>query len=492
LAIPYPDPEPAPAELPSPPIPWQRVLASSLAKNLSAVMAGRAVTILAGLVTLGYAARTLGPAAYGMCAFATAAAAYASILLSPGLTTWGTRTIAQDRSKAGQTLLVVNLLQLALAVVAYAALAGFTVLAISDPTQRVILLLAGLILFTTALGVEWVFAGLELMRINALVGAGIAVATAVALLSLVRSPAEVYYYAAFPAAFGLLAFLAGWGLLYRYRIRLEWPSLATLGAAVVDSLPLGLTMALVTIWLHANHLIVRGFLGTEALGVFAAAFRLVALSWMVPVMLASVFMPRLARVVKERRHRAAQEVRTFVRVHLVIAIPIAATMAAEAPALVALVFGPQYTTAVPLVRVLAVAVVFSFAKASYEHSLIAFSEDRALFRVVAVSCVVAVGGGLVLVPWLGTIGAAAAVAAMHVAGWIAALPALRRITGSFDAGGWVLPLAGAGLAIALSLVLQAAGVPFWIRVAACGAVYLAAVWRYVRSTVSAAAESLTP
>src|SRR5512144_1786795 len=87
----------------------------SFTGNLSAVLVAKGVSFLAGLVTLGYAARTLGPEHYGMWSFATALTAYATLLLAPGLMTWGTRKVAQQREHAGRILVAVNLTQLILA-----------------------------------------------------------------------------------------------------------------------------------------------------------------------------------------------------------------------------------------------------------------------------------------------------------------------------------------------------------------------------------------
>lgn len=74
-----------------------RLPTSPFAKTLPSVAGARVFSIALGPATLGYAARPLGPELYGMCGVAAAAVAYVSIVLSPGLTTWGTRTIPLRR-----------------------------------------------------------------------------------------------------------------------------------------------------------------------------------------------------------------------------------------------------------------------------------------------------------------------------------------------------------------------------------------------------------
>ena len=205
-----------------------RLLTSRFGRNLSALVGARLITILAGLATLGYAARTLGPNLYGNCAFAAAVAAYASALF-PGLATWGTRTIARNRHDAGLTLTVVNLTQFVFAAAVYLGIAAFAVGGISDPVLRDLLLQRlGAVCqrMERRLGVRG--AGKDVgqrMDRGGVCGHGGGPA------GTDRGPSDAAVYAALPAAFGLLGAIAGNFVLWRLRSAIARPSWAALARA---------------------------------------------------------------------------------------------------------------------------------------------------------------------------------------------------------------------------------------------------------------------
>jgi len=228
-------------------------------------------------------------------------------------------------------------------------------------------------------------------------------------------------------------------------------------------------------------LILYAFLGKEAVGVFSAAFRLVAVAGILPTVLGSVFLPRLARLVAMQSDRIGAETAVFARIHMLAGFAVAAVMAAEAPAVVNLVFGAAYAKAIPLVRIFSTAVLFNFAICGYTNCLIAYGRDRVVLLAIAVSCIASVGGGLMMTSLWGYVGAACAVACTDLAGWLASLGAYRRTAGRWNLDVCLGPLAGSIGFVAASFLLQHAGAPLWLRLPACSLAY----WLCVRRSVSA-------
>lgn len=437
-----------------------------------------------GLVALGYPARILGPENFGLVGLGTTLAAYASILLSPGLLTWGMRAVARDRARAGEYLVIVNATQIVLACLSYSALVAYSLLFLPIELERLVVLVCGLTLFNAALSVDWVFNGLELMRVPAWIGTVTATLTVVALFSLVHSPQDILVYAALGPAVSLTSIAISYGvLLRRGRVRLIMPGPGAFRQTLLDSLPLGVMAALVVILHYANNLIVQAYLGTLTLGVFLAAFRLLELTIIVPSVLAAVFLPRLARFVVTNTGAAVRDARVFAQVHMIAAFFIAALMFAEAPTIIDIVYGSKYIGAIELLRVMAVAVIFNYAICGYTNCLISFGRDRVMVMVVVVSAVVAVGGGLWLVPRIGALGAALVVAGIDFSGWLVSLPFYRRTIGTLQFEIWLRPMLG-GLCVTVTcLLLQVVGMPFWIRVPVATLAYVPFVIHDVRSAL---------
>jgi O-antigen/teichoic acid export membrane protein len=437
---------------------------SSLLANLLSVSGATLVSQLISLATLGYSARVLGPEKYGLAAFGVSVLAYATILLSPGLLTWGTRAIARDRTSSGKVLAVINLTQFVLACLSYAALSLYAFTFLSG-LERLVVLLYGLGLFTTALSVDWVFNGLELMRIPSVLGIVQSILYTIGILSLIRSPDDLYRLPLLITAVPLLIT----GILYvilfgRLKVRLNLPSLQDFKTAIFASVPLGLLAVLVKVTNYANNLIVKGYLGSEALGTFFSAFRLVEMVSLIPNIISSVFMPRLSRLVSTDESAARQEALLYARFQMTIAFLFGTMLFGEAPAIVNIIYGTRFIEAGNLLRVMSIGVVFTFAIISYTNCLIAFGKDWVMVLALMSALVATVGGGLILVPMLGSIGAAVAVALLNLSGWLVSLPFYRQVVGSLQLGAWKRPLLGGIFLVAAAFALQRIGVSVWLRI----------------------------
>jgi O-antigen/teichoic acid export membrane protein len=269
--------------------------------------------------------------------------------------------------------------------------------------------------------------------------------------------------------------------LKKMNVRPAWTGPTQFRQALLASLPLGTTVALVVILHYANNLIVRAYLGAAVLGVFLAAFRLLELATTVPGMLSTVFLPRLTRFVVKDVDTAGREARIFAKVHMIVAFFIAAFMLAEAPAIINIIYGAKYTGAVDLLRLMAVAVIFNYAICGYTNCLISFGRDRVMLTVAVVAAVVSVGGGLLLVPRLGAIGAALVVACIDLAGWLVSLPYYRHVVGSLQFRAWIWPVLGAGCITIFSLLFQAVGLSMWVRAPLAMLAYAPFVWQEIRN-----------
>jgi O-antigen/teichoic acid export membrane protein len=429
-------------------------------------------------------ARLLGPNNYGLLGYGVSIAAYATIVLSPGLLTWGTREIARDRAGAGKVLVIVNATQFVLAFLGYGGLVVFGYAFLADPGKRLIVLCCGLVLFSTALSADWVLNGLELMRFPAALSVVNACLTVIALLLLVRSPQDVYVYALIPAATSILMTAVVYIILVkRAKVQFQLPSLEEARKTLIASLPLGGTMALVIVLHYANNLIVQAYLGMTALGVFWAAFRLLELASQIPTVLSTVFLPRLARCAHSAPVVARREALLFAQVHMIAGFLLAAYAFAEAPAIVSILYGSKYVAAVPLLRIMAFAIIFNFAICGYTNCLISFGKDWVMLRAVLACVIISVGGGLMLVPRMGILGAALVVASIDLAGWLVSLPYYRRTIGSLQFRAWLQPLLGGGCIVGACLLMQAIGLPVWVRVPVSAFTYIPFVFKEVQSVL---------
>jgi O-antigen/teichoic acid export membrane protein len=451
----------------------RRLLRSSFSINLLSVLGANILSRLIGLITLGYAARVLGPDNYGMVGFGASIAAYASIFLSPGLITWGTRAIARNQPDAGKQFVIVNTTRAVLALFSYSGLIAFAYLAIEDPVEQKIILLSGLALFNLAFSVDWVFNGLELMRIPALLGVLNVSLSTIGLLLFIRSPESVFVYPLISATSGFVVIVLGYIILSKsIKIKISKPQPVDFRNVIFSSLPLGMMVAIVVILHHANNVIIRAYLGPASLGLFLASYRLLELATIIPSILAHVFLPRLSRLVIQAPESAKREARIFGQIHMSLAFFIAALMFVEAPTIIGVIYGQKYFESINILRLMAFAVIFNYAISGYTNCLISFGKDKVMLMVVLGSVIVSVGGGLLLVPRLGIIGAGIVIAGVDLAGWLISLPHYRHVIGRMNFGIWLRPTMGAVFMVVVSLIFQWMEISMWIRIPVTSFVYV--------------------
>jgi O-antigen/teichoic acid export membrane protein len=409
----------------------RRLLATATLARVRQVATGVALSKALTLLALARAARVLGPESWGLAGSATAAVAYASVLLSPGLTLWGSREIARDRAALSRTLLAVNGAQCALACLAFAALAALITAFVADHTVRAVVAVSASALFLQGLSAEWVFDGLGRAHIPARLQAAASALRLAAVVALCRSPSDVILYAALLPACLAVQTAAGYYLLWR-EVHSGWslPKRAELRRALRSATPLGLSLAVFLLAHNANTLIVQRWLGSRAAGDYLAALRLVEMASVLPGIASTVFRQRLARLRALDAHAAHAEVRLYARLHALAGALLAAFVFSQAPLLIEWLYGEQYTGAVPLLRVFAVAILANYLACGSTHSLIALGHDRAMLRSMAVSGAVSVLAGVLLIPRWGTLGAATAATLIHPVGLLAAWPSYKQAVGS--------------------------------------------------------------
>ena len=432
----------------------KKITQSTFLFNLVSVSGASIISKLIDLTVLGYTARTLGPEKYGLIAFGSSMAAYAGVVIAPGLLTWGTRAVSRDHSKAGIYLTTLNLTQIFLAIIGYGGLFIYSSIGLSG-NERIIVLLSGLRLFASALSVDFIFNGFELMRIPAVLGILSETLNVISLVTLIKSPDDVFRGPLLSLAISLfIIFLEYIWIFYKLKIKLhlaDWPEFRS---AIIAAIPLSITSLLIVVLHYANNLIVKGYLGVEALGIFYSAYHLVELTFMIPSILTGVFLPRLSRLVVSKPDDALKEASIFAKVHMLFGFLIATIFFSEASGIIHFIYGNQYDTAGNLLMIMSISVIFNYAINGYTNCLISFGKDKVMILVVIASTVVAIGGGVVLVPLLGITGAAIATSLIDLAGWLVSLPYYKKAVGSFQVRVWIRPILASIIMVLVGFLLK--------------------------------------
>jgi O-antigen/teichoic acid export membrane protein len=229
-----------------------------------------------------------------------------------------------------------------------------------------------------------------------------------------------------------------------------------------------------TVYHRTGHLLVRWFLGEHALGLYAAAARLVDFVRNLVSIGFVVIVPRFAQSA-DSPNALRRLARFSVAGIAVVGLPLMVGIFATAQVLVPLLLGPQYAESARLLPWLAVYVVVAPLASLFSGTVLyALGKHREYLISTATGAAIAVIAYLVLVPLRGIRGASiafvlgeAVVAA--VAYWLAPLAA-RDV---WNNGLLKVATAGAGLMAVVLVLARALRVPTLAAAIAGGIVYLA-------------------
>jgi PST family polysaccharide transporter len=379
---------------------------------LAPLFASHALGLLIPLLTVPYLARVLRPDGWGPVLMAQALVAWVGLLLEYGADLSGVRAVAAARAKAPLTDPVVRATvwgvqgaKVLLLPLASAVLLGFLGTLEAFRAAPLLALCTAAAALVKGFSPLWYFLGVERLRGALAIDAGARIAGALAVFPLVQGPDDGWKVLAAQGTAGLLATL--W--LTRTLWREAPPPPAGLWTAARHALQSGRTIfayrVMGTIFLHANTLLLGTLAPAASVAAYGGAERVVRAATNLLEPITRALLPRMAFL---HAHDATEAGRLMGRLLPVIigaAALGAAGIVVAAPQLVALLLGPGYDAAVPLMRGLALLlpVVATGTVIGFYWALPA-GRDRLVMTATAIAGVLTIVLVVTLIPRWGAAG----------------------------------------------------------------------------------------
>jgi O-antigen/teichoic acid export membrane protein len=409
----------------------------------------RVAGILITSVTFPYVVRKLGVEGYGLWSYVLAVCAFLEILANPGLTTYASQQLAAHRESAFQ--LVPNIISLRFCASFLALIVLMGVVGVEQRHDvRLLFLIYGTGIFLTNLiGTDYLLNALEMFHVSSGLRIAQQLMYAAGIFLLIRGPKDIYW---LPVAILFSSFItniAGWIFLSRRGLRFSLSFRPSQWRGVlVPSVHYGISSMMSTIYHRMGHIIVRWLLGEYALGLYAAAVRLVDFIRNLVGVFLSVVAPRMARATHSDAEfkRWAQAVLVIV---VVISAPLAIGLMATSHLIVPWILGVKYSPVISLVRWIAPYIITASA-ASLLSGTILYAMGRHREYLISTATGAAAGVLLycILIPALGLTGAALA---FVLAELFVATSAYLLLPGQLR-GLWRSPIIGVSLGSALIML----------------------------------------
>jgi O-antigen/teichoic acid export membrane protein len=208
-----------------------------------------------------------------------------------------------------------------------------------------------------------------------------------------------------------------WRTVFGDRGRGRVPSAAALVALVRRALPFAASGVVANVQTRIGPLLL-GSLSTQAeLGLFAAASRFGSVARLAPQAVFAGALPVFTHEHHRDRVTAARVFHTFDRGLLVVSAAIALGAAVFAAPVLRLVYGPSFVGAAPALQWVGVGLIPLLSNSGRKVFLYASGGEAIVVGWSAAALALQVGLGAVLIPALGSVGAAVSVAAGEAVIW---------------------------------------------------------------------------
>ncbi len=453
--------------------PWMNE-ARRLGRNFAAVTLAQIISQVLAFVVSISVARTLGVEQYGLFVFGFAFPSWFLWLVSFELDSVLAIEVAADRSQAGLYLTAISLLRIPLVILAIALLLVSVQLVLFDPLARAVTLILGAasILGTYASVFRSMFTALERLEFGALVLATERFITTAAVLFLLVSGfgllqiSVVYVFTTVISAALALAIL---------RLRFVWFTRGVSPALLADifrrALPFALEAVVTTFLYTAGPILATVLASSEATGSFNAAFSIV-LALLTPLTLYhAVVLPTMSRLYHETRDSVRSLIQRGQKLAFVVGLPIAVGGWIYAPRIMEIMFGSAFLASAESFRVLVLVAASASATIGMGAALSAAGKQRLNLGIGTLGTGANLILCIVLIPYLGAVGAACAFLAADVLMVVPTWIAIRRIFGSLHFSRVVLrPALSVGTMVVVLSVLP--DLPLWIMILIGAGIYL--------------------
>ena len=229
--------------------------------------------------------------------------------------------------------------------------------------------------------------------------------------------------------------------------------LAVWRAILRDVLPYALAAAVGLIYFRLAVILMSYISSEYETGIYSTAFRIVEVAGVLPWLAVSAGFPILARAARDDAHRLRYALQRLFESSTLLGVAIALGIAVGAPFAIQVVAGDGFEDAVPVLRLLGVALVTSFLVATWSFALLSLRAHRELLICNAIAAVATAVGVVALEPLAGAEGAAIATVGGEGLLALSYALALRRRRPDLTPGLAVLPKIAVAAAIGGAAVL---------------------------------------
>lgn len=388
---------------------WRMTLLKAVAHNTLTQVIGKAVSTVLGVAVVFLVTRALGPSGYGEYTTVITFLSFFGIVADLGLTLITAQMISERGADERRIVGTIFSFRALTALVAYGVAPIAALFTDYSAAEKIGIVITAWSFFFVSMQqtLQGVFQKNLVMKFPMIAE----VCGRVALLAVTAYGA----WRGEPLWWFLSAVVIGnvvnFAFVWFYARRIVPFSFAWDGAVVRETMqrswPIAISIVFNLVYLKADTLILRSVGTLEDVGYYGAAYRVVDILMMVPVMMMGVILPIVTRAWTDGDAAAVRRVvqKTF-NAFVVYAVPLLLGGIVIAQPLMELIAGREFAAAGAPLRVLLLAFASATVSTLFGHLIVALQKQRNVIWVYGVDAVLALVAYAVFIPRYGMMGAA--------------------------------------------------------------------------------------
>jgi O-antigen/teichoic acid export membrane protein len=399
-------------------------------KNTTWLFVGEIVMRFLKLILFIYAARKLGTSEWGVFSYALALMSTFEIISDIGVNSVILRETARKTNNVKEYISTSFFLKLFLSFISATALFSLIFFIKNTDAVKILIPITALMLFFDSMG-EFGFSlnrAFEKMELEAMTKiATTALLVVLGFVFILDHPKAISISYAY-----LIAGIVETIIMY-FILRPHFSNLfSTFNKNLIpfifrEAWPLA-TVAIIGIIMSNIDMVILGwFTNSNNIGLYSAAQKPVQIIYLVPSLLSTAIFPVFSRLALTDKEKIKSVIRKSLNFSLIIALLINAGVLLIGGPIFKLAFGQQYISAIPLFKIMSLAIITGGPGIIISNALFALGEQKRLIQFISVTLVTDIILCLILIPRYGIYGAAIAVTVSQTIGNLFLITKSRKI-----------------------------------------------------------------
>jgi O-antigen/teichoic acid export membrane protein len=380
-------------------------------KNTLAMLISNAVNLALGFTYAAYSARYLGPDGYGVIGTALALTSLFGFLTDLGIGQLMVREVARNKWLAikfvGNVLiikLILNALTF-LSIVLAANILGYS--ALTKSVVYIITLSVAINAFNSIFtSIFQAYEKIEYISINSIINSVLMLAGA---FLAINYGLDVIGFAFTYLFVSIICLLYSIGILFSkfFTPRIE-ADLNFWKSTISEALSFGLNGLFVSIYYWIAPVMLSYIKGSEAVGLYNAAFRLILVSLFLPTILSTSLFPVMSQFYVTAKDSMRLAYYKNFKYMAILAIPMGVGTTLLADRIIYLIFGSAFIDSANVLRILIWSAVFIFLSSASTMLLQSSNKQKTLMKITGLCAIINIIMNILLIPYYSYLGASIA------------------------------------------------------------------------------------